>query len=89
MKSPLSSQSPFRLLTVGFFAGVLCTFLMTCSLTDTGHDGATGAHWGSLKRRQEDDSGILKFGNPGKNYSGKIDFSDFCIYILRMYTHKQ
>ncbi|KAG2224202.1 hypothetical protein INT45_001320, partial [Circinella minor] len=31
----------------------------------TSHDEVAGAHWGSLVRRQEDNSGILKLGNPG------------------------
>ncbi|KAI7855256.1 hypothetical protein BDC45DRAFT_439405 [Circinella umbellata] len=38
---------------------------MSCAFTGTSHNEATGAHWGSLVRRQEDNSGILKLGNPG------------------------
>ncbi|KAI9496496.1 hypothetical protein BDB00DRAFT_809093 [Zychaea mexicana] len=64
MTSRMSSQSPLRLLSIGFLIGVLCTFLMSCALTGTDHSGAH-AHWGSLVRRQAADTGILKLGNPG------------------------
>ncbi|KAI9278980.1 hypothetical protein BDA99DRAFT_493674 [Phascolomyces articulosus] len=63
----MSSQSSFRLLSIGFFAGVLCTFLISCAFSGAGHlnNGRASAHWGALIRRQTQDSGILKFGNPG------------------------
>ncbi|KAI8143951.1 hypothetical protein BJV82DRAFT_609999 [Fennellomyces sp. T-0311] len=63
-----TTQHPLRLVSIGFFLGVLCSFLMSCAWSGMSHPGG---HWGALTRRAYDSSvaadagGVLKFGNPG------------------------